>query len=54
MRKIVTNLDPKPIPMRNFDWLAVDDNYEPGDLIGHGTSELEAIKDLLEQIEELG
>lgn len=42
----------KPIPPRQFDWSAVDDNYEPGCPIGYGATEYEAIADLLEQMEE--
>lgn len=38
-----------PIPMRQFDWSAVFDNYEPGCPIGYGRTEKEAIADLLEQ-----
>lgn len=52
--KIKTDYWPKPIPMRNFDWSAVDDNtYDgPGCPIGHGRTRDEAIADLLEQINE--
>lgn len=53
-----------PIPTRNFDWIAVDDNTydasfegsdETGDhwsqgAHGMGTTEQEAIEDLLEQL----
>lgn len=41
-----------PIPVRNFDWSATDDNYEPGDAIGYGRTEAEAVADLIEQLEE--
>lgn len=50
--KIVTNYWPKPIPTRQFDWSATDDNYEPGCPIGFGSTEEEAIADLMVQIEE--
>jgi hypothetical protein len=42
-----------PIPIRSFDWQAVDyDTYDgPGCPIGHGSTEQEAIVDLLEQLE---
>lgn len=50
--KIVTTYDPKPIPPRQFDWSAADDGYEPGDPIGYGRTEAEAIEDLKRQIEE--
>lgn len=36
------------IPIRQFDWSAVTDNYEPGMPIGYGTTEQSAIDDLLE------
>ena len=40
-----------PIPVRSMDWNATLDDYEPGDAIGHGATEQEAIDDLNEQIE---
>ena len=49
MEKIITEFFYAPIPTRNFDWIASFDNYEGGDLIGHGATEHEAIADLLEQ-----
>jgi hypothetical protein len=36
-----------PIPMPQFDWQATLDGYEPGDKIGNGATEKEAIEDLL-------
>ena len=42
-----------PIPDRSFDWSAVDDDtYEPGQPIGRGATEQEAIADLHEQMDE--
>lgn len=41
-----------PIPDRSFDWCATDDNYEPGCPIGLGATELDAIVDLLDQLED--
>lgn len=41
-----------PIPDRNHDWQAVTDNYEPGQPIGHGQTEADAVYDLYMQIEE--
>lgn len=35
-----------PIPDRSHDWSAVLDGYEPGDPIGYGPTEKEAIEDL--------
>jgi len=54
MTDIRTSYSPKPIGIRNFDWEAVD--YETLDcdsLVGHGSTEAEAIADLVEQMEEL-
>jgi hypothetical protein len=44
----------KPIPLRNFDWSAIDDaTYDgPGCPIGHGATEAEAIRDLRTQLGE--
>lgn len=43
-----------PIPVRQFDWSAVTDDYDGADdsrhPIGHGRTEIEAVQDLLEQI----
>lgn len=52
MLKIKTHYWAKPIPMRQFDWTAVTDGYEPGDSIGYGTTEQESIDDLKSQIDE--
>lgn len=41
-----------PIPIRNYDWNATLDSFEPGGLIGYGSTEQEAIEDLKSQIEE--
>lgn len=55
---ITTNVYP-PIPMRQFDWCAYRDGYEPpdsdgvgGGLIGWGRTEAAAIADLKEQEDE--
>lgn len=50
--KILTDYWAKPIPLRQFDWSATTDNYEPGCPIGYGHTEQEAIADLREQLEE--
>lgn len=52
--KIRTECVYPPIPNRNFDWSAVDDDtYDgPGSLIGWGPTEEAAVADLMEQIEE--
>lgn len=52
MTIIKTHYDPKPIPLRQFDWSAVADEYEPGHPIGFGRTEAEALADLKEQLEE--
>ena len=48
-RKIVTDHVWPPIPVRTFDWSAVYEGYEPGNLIGYGRTKAEAIADLQEQ-----
>jgi len=60
--KIVTHYDPKPIPSRRFDWSAVDDDTYDVDCdengyfsrcpIGYGSTEQEAIDDLMDQFAE--
>jgi hypothetical protein len=50
--KIRTEFIFPPIPSRQFDWTAIDDDtYEAGAPIGFGATEEAAIADLLEQIE---
>jgi hypothetical protein len=36
-----------PIPVRDFDWQAYEPGYEPGDALGHGATEEQAIAELL-------
>ena len=60
--KIRTSFDYPPIPVRNFDWSAIDedtydvdcdqDGYFSTSPVGHGRTEAEAIADLMEQLEE--
>jgi len=53
LKSIVTEYWAKPIPVRQFDWTAVDDDtYEPGCPVGYGATEAEAIADLREQLED--
>lgn len=40
-----------PIPDRRFDWQANRGDWDLGMPLGHGPTELDAIKDLLEQEE---
>ena len=49
---IDTHCDAKPIPDRRFDWVAIPQNYEPGDPLGYGQNEVDAIYDLKEQLED--
>ena len=49
--RIITRNEYPPIPNRRWDWSAVTDDYEPGQPIGWGLTEQEAIADLLDQIE---
>jgi hypothetical protein len=51
-RAVRTHNEFPPIPVRKFDWFAVDDSAHDGEgPIGMGASEQEAIEDLLEQID---
>ncbi len=58
-RRVAISREPKiqtspifpPIPIRGLDWAAHFDNYEPGQPIGHGATEQEAIEDLLSIVE---
>lgn len=48
--RISTSFDPKPIPVKFFDWEAWDDATYDGDetsIIGYGATKEEAIEDLL-------
>jgi hypothetical protein len=51
--KVKTNNVFPPIPLRQFDWSAVDDATYDGEgcAIGYGSTEAEAVSDLLEQME---
>jgi hypothetical protein len=49
---IHTSYDPKPIPIRGYDWSAIEDSYEPGMPVGYGRTEEKALEDLLEQLED--
>jgi hypothetical protein len=40
-----------PIPVREYDWSAVFEDYEPGQLMGWGATRAAAIADLLSQVE---
>lgn len=45
-RRIDTEYYAPPIPIRQFDWCATRDGYEPGDPIGYGSTREAAIQDL--------
>lgn len=47
--KIITRYDPKPIPLRQFDWEAREDDTEG--VIGFGPTEEEAVADLKSELE---
>jgi len=55
---IWTSFDYPPIPVRDMDWSATDDNYDGAEdsgnrhQIGRGATEEAAIADLLEQLED--
>ena len=48
---IVTQFIYPPIPIRDFDWMATDGDYDLGDPIGYGRTEEEAIADLDELLD---
>lgn len=50
--EILTTHEFPPIPVRDMDWSAVRDGYEPGCPIGRGPTEADAIADLIEQEQE--
>ena len=47
-RKIVINYDPKPIPYFGYDYTAQREGDTGEDLCGYGSTEAEAIADLLD------
>jgi len=49
-RMIHTTFEYPPIPDRSQDWSAITDDYYPGDPIGRGATESEAIDDLIWQL----
>jgi hypothetical protein len=53
MNKIITSFDYPPIPMRKYDWSAIREDYDEGDLIGYGKTEQGSINDLLAMENEL-
>lgn len=49
MTQIRTEFDAKPIPVRQYDWCATYEGYEPGDPCGWGQTEADAIANLKKQ-----
>ena len=49
--RIITSYVFPPIPYRGCDWQACRDGAEPGDRVGHGKTEAESIRELMEQEE---
>jgi hypothetical protein len=49
--KIITTYECKPIPVRNFDWVAYEDGKEEDGIYGYGATEVEAIEELKELLE---
>ena len=51
---IQTDYDPKPIPIRRFDWEAVDyDTLDYDSVTGFGATKEEAIADLMERLDDI-
>jgi len=50
-RRIRTAYWPKSIPISDFDWSAVTEDYDLGSSIGYGRTEAEAINDLKLQLD---
>ncbi|MHB8871835.1 MAG: hypothetical protein ACYC5G_05265 [Candidatus Doudnabacteria bacterium] len=51
-RKIITTNDYPPIPIRKYDWSAIREDYDEGDIIGYGETGQDSIIDLLSQEED--
>ena len=49
---IITEFVYPPIPIRSFDWAAMEEGYDLGSKVGRGETQEEAVLDLLEQLEE--
>lgn len=50
--KIIIHFENPPIPVRNFDWCATRDGWEPGQPIGWGKIPQDALQNLLDEEEE--
>ena len=51
MIKILTLHVTPPVPIRCFDWAAYGPDYEPGDPVGHGVTQQEAVEEYLAAID---
>ena len=51
--KIVTHYAPTPIPLRQFDWVAYQDGEEESMNYGYGATELEAINNFKQLMEDM-
>ena len=51
MGRAITEYVRPPIPVRDYDWSAVFENYEPGQPMGWGPTKEAAVADLIEQQE---
>jgi hypothetical protein len=49
MKKIITNYDCPCIPIRDYDWSALREDWDLDEPIGYGRTEQEGINDLLEK-----
>jgi hypothetical protein len=47
--RLITRYDPPPIPRREFDWIAISEDYDLGSHEGYGRTEREAIKDWIQE-----
>jgi hypothetical protein len=50
-RKVIVEYVNPSIPLRQFDFVAVFQDYEPGDVQGYGATKVEAVADLKERAE---
>lgn len=48
--RVIITFECPPLPTRQYDWSAVEPGYEPGDAIGYGATEDEAIADLSKKL----
>lgn len=49
MGKIITTYEFQPIPLRDYDWLAIREDYDLRDCVGTGKTEQDAVNDLFEK-----